>query len=167
MRLLLLLGVITLLVGCGAGPTCNTSNCSTGCCIGDTCHTEFSDVTCSTGAATCVSCNTAVDRCAPATRTCAPYVVIRIGYDLSTTTSCGGGGPCQAQTHAWASDYAALASDERASTCFKVLVQPAAAGAPAVYEWSRCAYCDALGICCATPWGAQSLTCSFVLPGTW
>src|SRR5512137_701896 len=167
MRSVLLLGAVTLLAACGSGPTCTSSNCATGCCIGDTCHTEFSDSTCSTGAATCVSCNTAVERCAPTTRACAPYITIRLDYERSTTSTCGGGGPCQVQTHAWASDYPSLASDDRASTCLKLLVQPATAGMPAVYKWSGCAYCDPLGICCATPWGGQPLVCSFVLPGTW
>jgi hypothetical protein len=94
-------------------------------------------------------------------------VVIRVDYELSTTSTCGGGGSCQAQTHAWAADYPALAADERASTCSKLPVQPATAGAPAIYGWSQCAYCGYDFPCCLTPWGGQVTACAFVLPGAW
>jgi hypothetical protein len=130
------------------------------------CHTEFSDATCSSGASACVACNTAVEKCYPSTRACAPFVIVGVDYTLLTTVDCETSGACHAETHVFAADYPALAADARASTCAQVLVSPPSTAAPARYGWSACDYCGS-NACCLTPWGANVTTCRFVLPGSW
>jgi hypothetical protein len=166
MRRVVLLVAAASLASCGSSSTCDASTCATGCCLGGACHTEFSDLTCSSGGAACVACDTSVERCHPGTRSCAPYVTVTIDYTLLTTVNCVTAGPCHAETHVFASDYPALATDERASTCTQVLVRPSTATAPATYAWSACAYCGS-NACCLTPWGATVTACGFVLPGSW
>jgi len=155
-----------LTAACGSKPGCDAQTCKNACCAGDVCRTELTDETCSTDGAVCVACDTAASRCAPATRACERFVVIR----MSWTAWPGGGSSCTplsctADARIFVSAYTALAASPDYAACTKTLVQVADSTHPALWTWSDCVPCTGCG--CLPPPGAEAEVCRFVVNGSW
>ena len=163
MRRLGVFAVTVLLSGTAAScakSECNADNCGTGCCDGDTCRTEFGNATCSTGGAACVACNTDVELCFPATRSCERFTVVRLAWhSVSETQPLCTPLACSVDARVWEADYPALATTPQYGACLMVPVQVGDATHPEIWSWSSCVSCTEP--CCVAPLGASPVDCFF------
>jgi len=160
------LALATMVAAACSKTGCDAANCKTGCCAGDTCRTEFTDQTCATNGAACVACDTAVSRCAPATRACERFLVVQMVW-----TAWPGGGSsctplsCTADARIFESGYAGLAASSDYAACMKTLARAPDATVPAIWSWSDCVPCSGCG--CTPPAGALAEECRFVVNDSW
>jgi hypothetical protein len=160
------LALATLLVAaCGPNSGCDATTCKNACCAGDTCRTEFTDQTCGTNGIACIACDPAVSRCAPATRACERFVVVRMSW-ISWPGGSSTSHYCTADTRLFESAYADLAASPDYAACTKTLVQAPDGAQPAIWSWSSCTGCTGPGSC-GPPAGADPLVCRFVVYGSW